>query len=100
MKTFDSSNRPIVARGTGTAFKTGISAEERGARGRNRTADTGIFSPLLYRLSYPGMHEKSAAPKEAASRAIYALLPQCPVKLTDAPRGSRPCLGGQPERAG
>ncbi len=23
------------------------------ARGRNRTADTGIFSPLLYRLSYP-----------------------------------------------
>ncbi len=26
----------------------------RGAGGRNRTADTGIFSPLLYRLSYPG----------------------------------------------
>ena len=25
-----------------------------GARGRNRTADTGIFNPLLYRLSYPG----------------------------------------------
>ena len=25
-----------------------------GARGRNRTNDTGIFSPLLYRLSYPG----------------------------------------------
>ena len=25
-----------------------------GAGGRNRTADTGIFSPLLYRLSYPG----------------------------------------------
>ena len=25
-----------------------------GAWGRNRTADTGIFSPLLYRLSYPG----------------------------------------------
>ena len=23
-----------------------------GAQGRNRTADTGIFSPLLYRLSY------------------------------------------------
>ena len=22
------------------------------ARGQNRTADTGIFSPLLYRLSY------------------------------------------------
>src|SRR5262249_41476137 len=27
---------------------------EKGARGRNRTIDTRIFSPLLYRLSYPG----------------------------------------------
>ena len=26
-----------------------------GAQGRNRTADTGIFSPLLYRLSYLGI---------------------------------------------
>ena len=26
-----------------------------GASGRNRTTDTGIFSPLLYRLSYLGM---------------------------------------------
>gem|GEM_PF-5562218 len=26
-----------------------------GAQGRNRTTDTGIFSPLLYRLSYLGM---------------------------------------------
>gem|GEM_PF-1973717 len=25
---------------------------EYGGQGRNRTADTGIFSPLLYRLSY------------------------------------------------
>ena len=25
-----------------------------GAEGRNRTVDTGIFSPLLYRLSYLG----------------------------------------------
>ena len=25
-----------------------------GAQGRNRTADTGIFSPLLYQLSYLG----------------------------------------------
>ena len=25
-----------------------------GAQGRNRTADTGIFNPLLYRLSYLG----------------------------------------------
>ena len=27
------------------------------AGGRNRTADTRIFSPLLYRLSYPGLLE-------------------------------------------
>ena len=26
-----------------------------GAQGRNRTTDTGIFSPLLYRLSYLGL---------------------------------------------
>ncbi len=29
----------------------------RSAGGRNRTADTGIFSPLLYRLSYPGSEQ-------------------------------------------
>ena len=28
--------------------------KENGAQGRNRTADTGIFNPLLYRLSYLG----------------------------------------------
>ncbi len=28
--------------------------ENHGAGGRSRTADTGIFSPLLYHLSYPG----------------------------------------------
>ncbi len=26
-----------------------------GAEGQNRTADTGIFSPLIYRLSYLGV---------------------------------------------
>ena len=28
--------------------------KEAGAQGQNRTAHTGIFSPLLYRLSYLG----------------------------------------------
>ena len=28
--------------------------EKSGARSRNRTSDTRIFNPLLYRLSYPG----------------------------------------------
>ena len=41
-------------------FKTqgflGISS----AQGRNRTADTGIFSPLLYRLSY--LRERISSP--------------------------------------
>ena len=30
-----------------------------GASDRNRTNDTGIFSPLLYQLSYRGIQEKS-----------------------------------------
>ena len=31
-----------------------------GAQGRNRTTDTRIFSPLLYRLSYLGLECGSA----------------------------------------
>ena len=31
-----------------------------GAQGRNRTTDTRIFSPLLYRLSYLGAPGKGA----------------------------------------
>ena len=30
-----------------------------GASGRNRTNDTGIFSPLLYQLSYRGKYMKT-----------------------------------------
>ena len=40
-----------------------------GASDRNRTNDTGIFSPLLYRLSYRGI---SSAIIPAPSRAILA----------------------------
>ncbi len=32
-----------------------------GAQEQNRTADTGIFSPLLYRLSYLGVNSKQKA---------------------------------------
>ena len=39
----------------------------RGASDRNRTNDTGIFSPLLYRLSYRG---RQAASCEAAATRI------------------------------
>ena len=34
----------------------------RGASGRNRTNDTWIFSPLLYRLSYRGISSGACAP--------------------------------------
>ena len=34
-----------------------------GAQGRNRTADTRIFNPLLYRLSYLGKKEPVMYPK-------------------------------------
>ena len=34
-----------------------------GARSRNRTSDTGIFSPLLYQLSYPGFSHTSCIEK-------------------------------------
>ena len=34
--------------------------QHNGASGRNRTTDTGIFSPLLYRLSYRGKKIKMA----------------------------------------
>ncbi len=37
-----------------TSNKEGREGEKGGAQGRNRTADTRIFSPLLYQLSYLG----------------------------------------------
>ena len=36
-----------------------IRIKKSGAQARNRTADTGIFSPLLYRLSYLGNPEST-----------------------------------------
>ena len=44
-----------------------------GAQGQNRTADTGIFNPLLYRLSYLGVY--GAASRARARRGIKAMLP-------------------------
>ena len=35
-----------------------VAGENGGAQGQNRTADTRIFSPLLYRLSYLGLYLK------------------------------------------
>lgn len=40
-----------------------------GGRGRNRTADTGIFNPLLYQLSYPAGNLEPRATARAADVA-------------------------------
>ena len=40
-----------------------------GAQRQNRTADTGIFNPLLYRLSYLG---NNAQPQLARIKPVWA----------------------------
>ena len=42
----------------------------KGGRGRNRTADTRIFSPLLYRLSYPPIKKAFPMREESAKTII------------------------------
>ena len=42
-----------------------------GGRGRNRTADTGIFNPLLYQLSYPARMSCLRAVRTDCSGAAY-----------------------------
>ena len=37
----------------GSAVIAALILDKNGGRGQNRTADTGIFNPLLYQLSYP-----------------------------------------------
>ena len=41
-------------KGKSAMFASALLAYWNGAQGRNRTADTGIFNPLLYQLSYLG----------------------------------------------
>ncbi len=45
--------------------------EIKGGQGQNRTADTGIFSPLLYRLSYLARIERLPV-LECAEQLILA----------------------------
>ena len=42
-----------------------------GGQGRNRTADTGIFNPLLYQLSYLALTLWACGPEWAAAKAAY-----------------------------
>jgi hypothetical protein len=49
------------------------SQEKNGAQGRDRTADTAIFSRMLYQLSYLGIAGGASAP--GGSRAYKAVSP-------------------------
>ena len=51
-----------------------MAARDDGAQGRNRTSDTRIFSPLLYRLSYLGTRE---AVYKLARRGYTSFSRQC-----------------------
>ena len=46
---------------------------ENGGRGRNRTADTGIFNPLLYQLSYPATMSRQDAAKGRVLQRLAAV---------------------------
>ena len=47
-----------------------ISIKLNGAQRRNRTTDTGIFSPLLYRLSYLGRDSLNGGSDEGRTRDL------------------------------
>ena len=76
-------------------YKKGIKklGEKNGGSGRDRTADTGIFNPLLYRLSYRAtcLHAERVCGAES-STASPVLQPQniiFPIFLRFAGSGSR-----------
>ena len=69
-----------------------------GGQGRNRTADTGIFNPLLYRLSYLAEAMEGAALqakpgiKPAPGPAVKPILPLLPQARVG--RGPTPAFSG------
>lgn len=76
-------------------YKRGIKklGEKNGGSGRDRTADTGIFNPLLYRLSYRAtcLHAERVCGAESSTTAPV-LQPQniiFPIFLRFAVSGSR-----------
>ena len=50
-----------------------VVGSEYGGRGRNRTADTGIFNPLLYQLSYPATMSRQDAAKGRVLQRLAAV---------------------------
>ena len=60
-------SRKIPARSFGKGIDVLQVIVFKGGQGRNRTTDTRIFSPLLYRLSYLGMDICERAIKQAGA---------------------------------
>jgi len=48
----------MTTRGLRRAANSPTKSDDYGGQGRNRTADTGIFNPLLYQLSYLAKREQ------------------------------------------
>ena len=46
---------------------------QHGGQGQNRTADTRIFSPLLYRLSYLAKETHPEGPRRMRIKAAYSM---------------------------
>ena len=59
-----------------------------GGQRQNRTVDTRIFNPLLYRLSYPGMSYRSRRPREARIKPVGPLRVKSPAASVE--RNLRP----------
>ena len=67
-----------------------------GGQGRNRTADTGIFNPLLYQLSYLAMRDAYYTGRSGMSQA--KLRPNCSVSAcleSKSPYSMGLCVGSR-----
>ena len=69
LRAHTSENEKVPSRRAGPALRGRLALERNGAQGRICTADTRIFSPLLYSLSYLG-------PWVSGLAAILALPPR------------------------
>ena len=80
-------------------ISSGLPALFGGGQGQNRTADTGIFSPVLYQLSYlpkPGGKAESLEPR-ADEQSMQTDLPANPGRAKNEAYGTEIALGCQAE---
>ena len=77
----------------------GVRDQMFGGRGQNRTADTRIFSPLLYQLSYPARARRVFDPSAPAESRNPAFSPQLRAAWLPAPEFTGPSrlFGSRPE---